>query len=983
MAKYKVHTFLSSNNFTISSLSNNPFYNTIEYLSVAGGGGAGTVPLPVPEGGPRSGNQAGGGAGGLLLGNTTLSASTHIVTVGAGGGMGSPGSNTFISSGPGQPTAYFVSFGGGRGADNSPTGPGIFGQPGGSGGGAAAGLPTSPPWIGEGVPGQGNPGGARIGGGAGAPGVGNPKGFGRYVDINGSNTYYSEGGWVSSSGNRDQNTGHGGHTAPTTPAYAGGSGIVIIRYPVVPQVQSKVSRVSNIIANVSETTSGELVEFTITTVNAANGEVLYYSTNNQPNAAFEGGNTGSFTVNGNVGTVTLSISSGGLDEEFFDLQVRRGSPFGALLRQGGNVLIDLPTYVEATGGLIEDSGGYRIHVFTTSGDFEVLNGPEGASNIEVILIGGGGGGGAGGDDGSGYKSGGGGAGGFFTTTITNISPGTYPIIIGGGGNRGNTYSYGGTPESIGGLGRQGGNTTGFGYTALGGGGGGGLGFSPPALLGPTGTGASGGSGGGGSFSGPPSSFLPGGAGITWDGVVQGYPGAQSGQQSPPAPGYNIGGGGGGAGQAGRSHIPTGYVPGLIGIAGRGGRGGNGLPVVWLSNVNYGTPGPGEGRWFAGGGGGQAGGNPTWARQVDWLPYGGIGGGGSGSMAQNWAPTGGNVASWYRLESWGDGNVNTGGGGGGSPAFAREPQPAGGRGGSGIAIIRYPVSLVEPEYIQASGGIESVSDGYKSHVFLSSNTFSITSLGSSPTYNVMDYLIVGGGGASANASGPSGGGGGGGVLTGSKAVTLYDLGTYTATVGAGGAFSSSGGNSSIFSNLAIGGGAGGFGLSSPTAGKPGGSGGGVGGALGTPAGTAGGSGTTGQGYPGGTRTYPSDGSTSGGGGAGEAGGNLVGPSPAKGSYGGNGISIPWVSPSYGTGGLTPGRWFGGGGGGATYNSPPRNSGPGGAGGFGGGGYGGFFGPGPVQAGSAGNVNTGGGGGGGISTSGSIGGSGIIIIRYPYE
>lgn len=399
-------------------------------------------------------------------------------------------------------------------------------------------------------------------------------------------------------------------------------------------------------------------------------------------------------------------------------------------------------------------------------------------------------------------------------------------------------------------------------------------------------------------------------------------------------------------------------------------------------MNYGTPGGSPGRWFAGGGGALMGTEPTWPRQVDWLPYGGIGGGGSGSMVNNWGPTGGTVASWYRLESYGDGNVNTGGGGGGSPGF-NEPQPAGGRGGSGIVIIRYPIDVITPQYIQASGGTESVSDGYKTHVFLVSNTFSITSLGSSPTYNVMDYLIVGGGGASANTQGPSGGGGGGGLLTGSKAVSLYDIGTYTATVGAGGAFSSGGGNSSIFGNLAIGGGRGGFGFSPPIAGTSGGSGGGVGGALGTSA-TAGGSGTTGQGYPGGQRNYPIDGSSTGGGGAGEAGGTLVEPAPAKGSYGGNGIPISWVSPSYGAGGLTPGRWFAGGGGGATIATPPApGTGPGGSGGFGGGGYGAFYSPGPTGPGAAGNVNTGGGGGGGIGTTGYTGGSGIIIIRYPYE
>ena len=55
-------------------------------------------------------------------------------------------------------------------------------------------------------------------------------------------------------------------------------------------------------------------------------------------------------------------------------------------------------WVEATGGTIATDGSYKVHTFTSSGNFEVTSvGPaDGTHNVvEYMIIGGGGGGGGG------------------------------------------------------------------------------------------------------------------------------------------------------------------------------------------------------------------------------------------------------------------------------------------------------------------------------------------------------------------------------------------------------------------------------------------------------------------------------------------------------------------------------------------------------------------------------------------------------------
>ncbi len=275
--------------------------------------------------------------------------------------------------------------------------------------------------------------------------------------------------------------------------------------------------------------------------------------------------------------------------------------------------------------------------------------------------------------------------------------------------------------------------------------------------------------------------------------------------------------------------------------------------------------------------------------------------------------------------------------------------------SGSAALAYPV---------ASGGtVTAPGDGYQYHAYTATgaNTFTVTSAGGQD-FDVL--VIAGGGGGGAGRSGNHnpGGGGAGGLLFQTVKLTA---GTYSLSVGAGGASMVNGSNSQFsgtgVSLVALGGGAGGGDTSNPTNGFAGGSGGGGGGSGSTV--RAGGAGTAGQGYAGGSGIGPAYGG--GGGGAGGAGVNGTTTSPAKAGVGGVGRYIPQFS-SYGVAG-----YFAGGGGGG--------DGSGRAGGQGGGGAASLSGA-PAGAGVA---NTGSGGGAGTAagnTYGGAGGSGVVLIRY---
>ena len=261
---YKVHTFTSSGTFNVIADS-----VQVEYLVVAGGGSGGSRwhGAGGGAGGYRSsvtGESSGGGAS--AESKLTLTANTYTVTIGAGGAAVN-GDN--VNGNQGSPSVFgaITSTGGGYGAS--------YPSPGGSGGsgGGGAGSPSTPQAGGSGTFGQGFAGGAGDnedgngngggGGGAGAVGQaadgvnGGNGGDGVASEITGFSVIRAGGGGGAGTYNGGSsglggaggggsaatpgvagavNTGGGGGGADSSSTSvfsgAGGSGIVIIRYPI-------------------------------------------------------------------------------------------------------------------------------------------------------------------------------------------------------------------------------------------------------------------------------------------------------------------------------------------------------------------------------------------------------------------------------------------------------------------------------------------------------------------------------------------------------------------------------------------------------------------------------------------------------------------------------------------------------------------------------------------------------------------------------
>jgi hypothetical protein len=299
------------------------------------------------------------------------------------------------------------------------------------------------------------------------------------------------------------------------------------------------------------------------------------------------------------------------------------------------------------------------------------------------------------------------------------------------------------------------------------------------------------------------------------------------------------------------------------------------------------------------------------------------------------------------------------------------------------------------FIAATGGNTTITCGnFKTHIFTANGCFQVTAVGNPGGSTTVEYLVVAGGGGGGDGSGSGGGGAGGFRTTFPNPATAgfpVSVQTYPITVGAGGAESTSptargsSGNVSTFSSITSAGGGGG-GSENPCIpnvrnGGPGGAGGG---AVHAPGG--GGTGNTPpvsppQGQNGGN----GGGSYSGGGGGGAAVAGFEGKPSAPGA-GGDGSPIATTffgptSPSYGTTGPAPGRYFSGGGGGGTQ--PPAGDSSTQPGGAGGGGNGAIW---PSTAATAATVNSGGGGGGGISSPtqpNGTGASGFVAIRYKFQ
>lgn len=288
---------------------------------------------------------------------------------------------------------------------------------------------------------------------------------------------------------------------------------------------------------------------------------------------------------------------------------------------------------------------------------------------DIVLVGGGGGG-------SHNHGGGGGAGGIIVLCNAHVNAGKYNIIVGSGG-------YGGkTTNNINTYGLKGGDTSFDIYlTAEGGGGGGQL------TINSTGNG---GSGGGSDAYNPITSFrgkalIP--VNKTLNGTIGTYYGFDGGDKKVNET-AGAGGGGGGAGSIGSTPLEL-YSPanGGFGIY----QSINNSKTINFKNAfnlginanNYGEEYNGN-VYFGGGGG-----NGNWALQETTGGSGGIGGGGKGGRTiKSTGNTGADLTGR-------DGLAYSGGGGGGGGDFGYHDMIAsGGRGGSGIIMIRWRKTPLE-------------------------------------------------------------------------------------------------------------------------------------------------------------------------------------------------------------------------------------------------------------------------------------------------
>ena len=541
-----------------------------------------------------------------------------------------------------------------------------------------------------------------------------------------------------------------------------------------------------------------------------------------------------------------------------------------------------------------------------------------SGEMEYLVVAGGGGSSS--DSGGGAGGGAGGlrtsygdisGGGASAETAITLATGTYTVTVGAGGAKYN----GVTTAQNGGVSSISGTAT---VNTVGGGGAGDS-LSSPTIY----QGANGGSGGGSGNGNANYSRNTGGTGTTGEGFFGG--GARDYAVNDDR---NSGGGGGGAAEGGSN-----------GQSYKGGNGGNGLMVAI----------DGTSAVYAGGGGG----------------------GCRGNVAQNKIGAGGEGGGGYGANSGAgnDGTVNTGGGAGGG-------RSDGANGGSGIVILRMNTS----DYSGTTSGNPTITTSGSETIlkYLASGSYVHNP---STAAGKMNYMVLAGGASGASNGGGGGAGGlrsswyaSGGGAVGETPITLSS-GTYTITIGAGGALvdnttsyqdpGNDGSATTISGNATVNTvGGGGGGSNNTNAGRTGGSGGGAGASPGTP--YNGGSGTAGEGFDGGRAGavgHPYTGA--GGGGTGAVGGDNSGSAPGAGGAGAS-ITITGTGVNYG------------GGGGGTGGTGVGYTGPGGAGGTGGGGAGGAY----NGNGVSGTANTGGGGGGsgdgGSFTSGA-GGSGLVILR----
>jgi len=299
-------------------------------------------------------------------------------------------------------------------------------------------------------------------------------------------------------------------------------------------------------------------------------------------------------------------------------------------------------------------------------------------------------------------------------------------------------------------------------------------------------------------------------------------------------------------------------------------------------------------------------------------------------------------------------------------------------------------------VSGSGNtLATVCTNFKVATFTGPGTFTVNSVASCAPNNIVSYMIVAGGGGS-----QEGGGGAGGFREFKSPVTPYTnscMGQsspitvtaqgYGVVVGAGGTKGDGapaptppngngqpGGTSSVFGITSAGGGGGGRYTNNPSdrnKGIPGGSGGGSAAYPGPAPTTVGGNGNDPSVSPGqGNNGGPSNGGYPNFGGAG-GGATAVGTTgDPNGAPGGDGTLSSITGASVG--------YAGGGGGGIASTVPAGSPTPATFGG----GTGANTTTGPTNA-TNGTANRGGGAGGTWSAPGTLGGSGIVVIRYKFQ
>lgn len=275
-----------------------------------------------------------------------------------------------------------------------------------------------------------------------------------------------------------------------------------------------------------------------------------------------------FTGNGITIPVLASDPSGAVAGQMYYNSTDR-----AVKNYDGTSWTLMTNKFRATGGTVTESGGYRIHAFTSSGTFTVLS----SGTIDILLVAGGGAGAAAGA----------GAGGVVFNQDIQITPGQFSIFVGAGGAAQNAYAQ--TTDSP----NHGQNTytniTGVGIANKGQGAYG-WDIQPDTSMNIYGSGC-------GIGQSSSSGYVT--SGYT---VGQGSHGGQDGSDTSPFPS----GGGGGAGGAGGA-----------GSGVTSGNGGVGVNMSSYFGTSFGVNG-----WFAGGGAGANHSSPFNAAS------GGTGGGGS-------------------------------------------------------------------------------------------------------------------------------------------------------------------------------------------------------------------------------------------------------------------------------------------------------------------------------------------------------------------